>query len=70
MSPGNWVAILLGIVALCWAAGVYLEIASHQADDARAQVDMEAMLKADSRNATHRPGLRAGTEPLLTEEKS
>jgi len=70
MSPGNWVAIILGIVALCWAAGVYLEIANHQADETRALVDMEAMLKADSRNASDRPSVRAISEPLLHRERN
>lgn len=70
MSPGNWVAIGLGVILLCWAAGVYLEIANHQADEARALADKEAMLKAAPHDSTYRPRVRAGTEPLLHRERN
>ena len=62
MSPGNWVAIIVGILA-CFFAGWFCEIARGQRDDERAADDAEDMLKAAPYDSNYRPRVRAGTHP-------
>ena len=63
MSPGNWVAVIAGIVALCWFVAYLDEVANGTPEEqaARANADMEAMLKQANQEVTDRPRVRAGT---------
>lgn len=63
MSPGNWVAIAVAIVILAWIVSWFDEIANGTPEEraARANADMEAMLKQVNQEVTDRPRVRAGT---------
>ena len=63
MSPWNYFAILLGVVALCWVAGVFVAIAFDE-DAERAQADVEDLLHAANQELTDRPRIKAISEPL------
>ena len=53
MSPGNWVAIILGAVALCWIVAFLGEVANGTTEERkayeteRAQLDAEALLRGE-----------------------
>ena len=63
MSPGNWVAIVIGLLLLCWFVAYLDEVANGTPEEraARANADMEAMLKQVNQEVTDRPRVRAGT---------
>lgn len=71
MSPGNWVAIILGLVALCWIVAYFGEIADgtpeerREYEEKRAQADKEELLRKANKEVTERPRVRAGTEPII-----
>lgn len=63
MSPGNWVAIVIGLLVLCLIVSYFDEIANGTPEERakRANADMEAMLKQVNQEVTDRPRVRAGT---------
>ena len=71
MSPGNWVAVVMGLVALCWLVAFLDEVANGTTDERkafeakRAQADAEALLRAADQEVTDRPRVRAGSEPII-----
>ena len=71
MSPGNWVAIVIGLLLLCLIVSYFDEIANGTPEEraARANADMEAMLKQVNQEVTDRPRVRAGTT-FFNREKS
>ena len=62
MSPWNYVAIVMGVLLLCWVAGIFIAIA--HSDDDQARQDAEDLLRKADTDVAYRPRLRAKTEPL------
>lgn len=63
MSPWNYLAIVFGVLAICWVAGIFIAIAHSDDDDYDAAESLRDSAQTD---VTYRPRLRAKTEPLPT----
>ena len=64
MSPSLWVAVIMGVVILCWIVAIFDEIANGtDAYRTKEQIDadVEAMLKEANQDVTQRPRIRAGS---------
>ncbi len=76
MSPGTWVVVIAGIVALCWIVAYLDEVAHGTAAERkafeakRAKDDAEALLRNADKEVTDRPRLQAISEPLFNRERN
>lgn len=70
MSPGAWVASVLGFVVVCWLVAFIDQMANGTKEERkafeakRAQADAEALLQAADQESTERPRVRAMSEPI------
>ena len=64
MSPSLWVAVIMGLVILCWIVAIFDEIANgtdaHRTKE-QIDADVEAMLKEANQDVAQRPRIRAGS---------
>ena len=63
MSPGTWVASIMGFLVLCWVVAIFDEIANgtdaHRTKE-QIDADVEAMLREANQDVIQRPRIRAG----------